>query len=834
MLRDLRHAVRVLLKAKGWTAVVLVSLALGIGANTALFSAVNGLLLKTIPVHDPDGLVRLRWAGENDAARNVDSSGYTARTATGDRVLSSFSYAMFEAMRDANETLAGMFAATSTPRLNLVIDGRAEIGSGFAASGDYFAVLGVQAAVGRVILPDDDRPNAAPVAMISHRFWERRFGLEADVIGTVIRVGDTPTTIVGVLPVGYTGIERPAGDASDLHFPLSTWRMPGRESRLADAAWWWLPIMGRLQHGVTVAQVQGNLDGVLRATAQRVLATFMDGLTPEQRARARNQDQRAAPRLLVDSGRQGMYDASPRSSRQAVILGVVVVLVLLIVCANVATLLLSRAASRRKEIAVRLSVGATRGRLVRQLVTESVLLSVVGGALAIPVAYAARQLLPFGQTTPFDWRVIGFVTLVSLATGLAFSLVPALRATRLEVAGALKEHSRSMARSRTLLSRTLLVAQVGVSLALLVGAGLFVKTLANLRNVDVGFNPENVMLFQISPTQSGYDPERSLALYDRITADLRGLPGVRSVTLSQLALLSGGAWTSTLYPEGRTDSGLQSHMMTVSPEFFDTMEIPLLSGRSFEPQDRQDAPGVAVVNAAAARELFGTDNPLGRRVGFSQEERSELEIIGVVRDAKYDEVRDAAPPTTFRSAVQSPVVNVTFAVRTIGPPDVLMSAVRDTVRQIDPRLPIMNVSTQAAEIEERFSDERLYAVAYTAFGGLATLLAAIGLFGLASYNVTQRTNEIGIRMALGAEASSVARMVLGESLVLVAIGVVVGIGGVLLAGRLVASLLFELVPTDPLTIAQAAVVLVSVAAFAGYVPARRAARVDPLVALQDE
>lgn len=835
MLKDLRHAVRVLLRAKGWTVVVLVSLAVGIGANTALFSAVNGLLIKTIPVADPDGLVRLRWTGDNDASRNNSAYGYAGTTADGQRVSASFSYPMFEAMRDGNGTLEGLAAATPTQDLNLVIDGQAEIGSGFTATGNYFGLLGIGARVGRALSPADDRPEASPVAMISHPFWERRFGLDPNVIGTVVRVNDTLTTIVGVLPSSFTGAQRPSGEAADVYLPLSNFPDPPVKNRLADATFWWLQLLGRMERGVTPTQVQGNLDGIFRATARSNIDAYLEGLTPEERARSRNQNLSAVPALLADSGRQGVYEASPRSSRQAVILGVVVVLVLLIVCANVATLLLSRAATRRREIAVRLSVGATRGRLVRQLVTESLLLSGLGGALAVPVAYSARQLLPFGQTTPFDWRVFGFVGAISLATGLVFSVAPALRATRVELSGALKEHSRSVAVSRSLLGRALLVAQVAVSLVLLVGAGLFLKTLANLRGVDVGFNPTNVLLFQINPTRSGYTPGQSVALYTRLSDELRALPGVESVSRSRMALLAGGSWTSTLWVDGRTDpEGLNTHMMTVSPEFFDTMEMPLLTGRGFEAQDHPDAPAVAIINETTARDLFGSDSPLGRRVGFSRDERDELEVVGVVRDAKYQDVRNAAPPTAYRSAVQSPLREGWLVVRTTGPPTSLASAARDTVRRIDPQLAVTNVSTQTAEIEERLSDERLYALAYTSFGGLATLLAAVGLFGLASYNVTQRTNEIGIRMALGAQASGVARLILRDSLILVVVGVAAGIAGVLLAGRLVASLLFELAPTDPVTVAQAACVLVGVAAVAAYLPARRAARVDPLTALQEE
>ena len=685
-----------------------------------------------------------------------------------------------------------------------------------------------------MITPDDDRPAAVPVALISHRFWERRFGLDRTVIGTVIRVNDTPTTIVGVLPVSYTGVRRPMGEATDLHLPLATFTEPVFGDRRTDATWWWLQLLGRMRPGVTPAHVQGNLDGLFRAAARQGMDAYLTRLSSDERAQPEHQDLTRVPGLLADSARQGVYDPNPRASRQAGILGVVVLLVLLIVCANVAALLLSRGVTRRREIAVRLAVGASRGRLIRQLVTEGVLLSTVGGALGVPIAYGARQLLPFGQTTPFDWRVFGFVALVSLATGLVCSLVPAMRATGLQPAGALSAQRRGLAPSRTVLSRALVVAQVAVSLALLVGAGLFLKTLANLREVDLGFNPMNVLLFQIDPTPSGYDREQSVALFDRITDRLRGVAGVQSVARSGRTLLAGRNFFNTLYVEGGDGDGLNTQMMRVSPEFFDTMGVPLLAGRVFEPRDRLAAPRVAVINARAARELFGTEDPIGRRVGVSPDARHDVEIVGVVRDARYNRIRDAAPPTTYQPASQGPPVRATFAVRTAIPPSTLVSAVRDTVQRIDPRLAIMNVSTQAAQIEARFSDERLYALAYTAFGGLATLLAAIGLFGLASFAVTQRTTEIGIRMALGAQSSGIARMVLSESLVLVGIGVVAGIATVLIAGQFLASLLYDLAPTDPVTIVQAVVILVSVAAVAGYLPARRASRVDPLVALQHE
>ena len=391
-----------------------------------------------------------------------------------------------------------------------------------------------------------------------------------------------------------------------------------------------------------------------------------------------------------------------------------------------------------------------------------------------------------------------------------------------------------MTLSRSRLSRALIVAQVAVSLALLGGAGLFLKTLANLRGVDVGFNPNQVLLFQMDSTRSGYDPEESVALYARIRDAVRELPGVRSVTMAQTALLGGGVWKSTVHVEGESDSGRTAHMMTVAPGFFDTMEIPLLAGRAFEPRDDGDAPRVAVINAAAATELFGTDDAVGRRFGFQPEERGEIEVVGIVRDTRYEDLRGTAPPTVFRSAVQSPLRSATFAVRTAGPPNALTPAVRESIRQIDPRLPIMNVTTQSAAVEERLSDERLVAVAYASFGGLATLLAAIGLFGLASFTVTRRTGEFGVRMALGAPSTGIAWMVLRESLVLVAAGVAAGVGAVLLAGPLVASMIHGLAPTDPVTIVQAAALLAGIAAAAAWFPARRAARVDPLTALRNE
>ena len=565
--------------------------------------------------------------------------------------------------------------------------------------------------------------------------------------------------------------------------------------------------------------------------------SYLEGLSPEQRTMERNQDRDAVPGLYVSSGNRGIYDPGSSSSRSAAILGSVVVLVLLIVCANVANLLLSRATARHKEISVRMAMGATRMRLVQQLLTEGVLLSVIGGMLGLLVAYWGRQSLPQGQTAPFDWRVFAFVALLSIATGVIFSLIPALRATRLDVASSLKENSRSVAGSKTRLSKALLVLQVAVSLVLLIGAGLFLNTLRNLRNAEVGFNPSNILLFRVDPRLNGYEDERMAALYQQMQDTLQAIPGVRSVSLTRTAFLSGSTSTSGVYAQGRErieDVSNSAHMMTVAPEFFGTLEIPLLAGRIFDDRDSQDASMLAVINDAAAKHFFNGENPLGLRFGFQRENDGDIAVIGVVRDVKYSNVRDPEPPTVYLPYLQRTFSSMTFELKTASDPQTMVPTVRETGRGIDPNMPLMNVSTQAEQIERRFSQERFFALSYSLFGGLALVLASIGLFGLASYNVVRRTNEIGVRMALGAEAGDVMRMVLGESLILVAIGVAVGLATALAAGRLISSLLFGLAPTDGYTVVAATLVMILVSAFAGYLPARRASRVDPMVALQYE
>jgi predicted permease len=833
-----------LLQSKGWTSVVLVSLALGIGANTALFSAINGLLLKKLPVRDPDALVRLRYAGPNQVRTDIQIYGYTAPDARGRSIEPSFSYAMYQQFRADNRTMSDLFACAPLGRVNVVVNGQGDIATGFVSSGNYYQALGVTARLGRTITPDDDRPSAAPVVVISHKYWISRFGGSPNVVGTPANVNNVPVTIVGVLPPEFSGVEQAVGDAPDVSLPLAlepqfNAGLNAPPSRLSQPAFWWLEVMGRLNPASTAAQVQGNLAGVFQATARAGFDSYLASASPEERTRSSVQDHAQVPDLLVDSGSRGIYDVNTTDLRAVTVLTAVVALVLLIVCANVANLLLSRATGRQKELSVRLALGATRARLVRQLLTESVLLAAIGGALGVLVGRWGQQLLPGtpGQMSPLDWRVLAFVIAVTAVTGVVFGIAPALRATRADVSGALKETSRSVSASRSVLGRSLVVAQVALSLVLLVGAGLFLRTLQNLRSVDVGFNPRNVLLFRVNPVLNRYDGKKSSLLYEQIGERLRAVAGVRSVSWSNNSLMSGRRLSGGMFIQGRTYASGQRDVIygvNVSPTFFETMEIPLVAGRGLTPRDNEGAPRVVVINEAAARKYFPNESPIGRRIGGTAEGSGGQEIVGVLRDAKYNAVRDAAVPTRYGPFAQGFQGTATFEVRTVGDPLAVVGAVRDAVRQVDPTLPLTNVMTQLEEVEGRFQQERVFAQAYTLFSALALLVASVGLFGVMSYSVARRTNEIGIRMTLGARASDVMGLVMRESMMLVVAGVALGLAGAMAASRLVSNLLFGLTPSDPMATAGAVTVMLLVSALAGYLPARRASRVDPMVALRCE
>jgi predicted permease len=840
LVRDLHLAVRVLLGNKAWTLVVLLSLALGIGANTALFTAVNGLLLQTVSVREPERLVRFNHAGRNDMVRNSNDYGYSGTSGTRN-VRSTFSFPMIQQLRAANTTLTGLAAGVPMGSLNVLVDGDAQLATGYQATGNYFAVIGVPAVVGRVFGEADDRPTAPPVAVISHAYWRKRFSGEPSAIGRVVSINGQMVTIVGVTPADFGGIERLGADAPDVTVPLAfdaLFAPPVRVEtpRMQQPTYWWLQLVGRLKPGVSIERARANFATVFQRTAIAGMAEYQSLLTPDQKALSTNRQRgTAVPELLINPAAHGYYDVLPQTRRSAGFLSAVVLIVLLIVCANIASLLLTRATARSREISVRLSMGATRGRLIRQLLTESILLSSLGGALGGLLAYWLRALLPFGQKAPLDWRVFGFLAGVSMLTGIAFGLLPALRATRVDLAGAMKESSRSVTGSRTVLSKGLVVLQIAMSLVLLVGAGLFLRTLENLKRVDVGFDSRNLLVFNVNPRINGYDVARSSRLFGQVLERMASVPGVRSAALTRAPLLSATTFMDATWKHGQPSQAPAvetMYKMDVSPAFFATMGIPVLRGRTFADRDGPTGPKVAILNEAAARQLFPEGDVLGRRIGESFEKSGEFEVVGVVRDTKYASVRDPGPPTMYRSVWQSTQRNLHVILRTAGEPLAMSETVRAAMREIDPTVPVQEFTSQSEHISQRFAQERLFARAYAAFGALAVLLACIGLFGLMSYNVARRTSEIGVRMALGAQRRTVVGMVMSESIRLVALGLALGLAAVLWAGRLVQPVVYGLSPSDPLTIGGAVALIAVVTAFAGSVPARRASSINPIEALR--
>jgi len=846
MLRDIRHGFRVLMEAKGWTAVVVLSLAVGIGANAAIFTAVNGLLLRTLPVRDPDSLVRLRWAGKNEMSNNSSDYGMASPLPTGEPVRTTFSYPMIELLRSANQTLSDIAATVPRASLTVTIDGRAETVSGLMTTGNYYEMLGVAARVGRTLTPADDQTSAPAVAMLSHGYWQSRFGGDTGVIGRSLRINGVLVTIVGVADPEFTGTQRLTGQLQNVLLPLRLETQIGSDGpRLSDATNWWVQAIGRLKPGIQLDQVRGNLEGVFQSQARAGLDAHLASLPPEERAMTRNQNRTAVPRLLVEPGNRGVYDLNPNQARSLDILATIVGLVLLLVCANVANLMLSRVSSRQKELSIRLSIGATRARLIRQLLTESVLLSTMGGAAGFFIARWGQELLPapVGTSAPPDWRVVAFTVGVTVIAGVVFGIVPALRGTKMEVGTALKESSRSVAGSNAALSRGLLVMQVSISLVLLVGAGLFLKTLDNLRSVDIGWDPRNLVFVRVDAEGSQLDDQRKFRYFQEGIDRLKAIPGVRSVTVSRPTLMSGGVNGTAMYVAGRVyPKGRDSYVegrdsinrVVVGLDYFDTMGIPLVAGRVFTERDGQKAPGVAIINEAAARKFFPNENPLGRRFGTSLDDDPDIEIVGVLRDVRYNDLRQAPPATMYMPHLQDNPEDLAFTIRTAGDPADLMSAFRTAASNADPSVPVITVQTQLSTLEQRYAQEKVLAQAYALFGSIALFVAAIGLFGLMSYNVSRRTREIGIRVAMGAQSKEVLGMVLRESMLLVAVGMTIGLAAALAAGRLVASQLFGLEPTDPATVGLAVTVMLVVSAAAGYLPARRAARVDPMIALRYE
>jgi len=863
MFQDLRYGLRMLLKHKGFTIVAVLSLALGIGANTAIFSVVDAVLLRTLPVKEPERLVLFEWEA-GTAFRTSGMRGSGRPRAAGLRGASMFRYDIIEKMRQAraaatDDPLSDFFAFAPIFGLTAVANEQAEDINGQFVSGGYYAGLGVQPILGRAITDADDNAAAPPVAVLTHQYWQERFAANPNVIGQQLKLNQNPFTIIGVTPPAFIGSlqvsSRPAVMVPLAFEPL----LLGERSGMARAGKpdvWWINLMGRLKPGVRLEQARDSLNGVFQAMALEVMPP------PRRDNEPAKLDPKDYPRLIARSGSQGLMES--RQNYSATIYGLfgVVALVLLIACANVANLLLARASLRGPEISVRLAVGAGRWRLIRQLLTESVLLAALGGALGVLFAFWGKSalvaltdrdtgFLPEKIDPGLNWRVLAFTLAVSLLTGILFGLAPAWRATNLDLTTAIKQGRRSTgAVSR--LSQGLVVLQVALSLLLLVGAGLFIRTLYNLQRVNLGFNQENLLLFALNPLQGGYKDERLAQFYQQLSARLDNLPGVRAATFGAVPLIAHFGWNDRVLLPGETEKTAGEHIanrQAARENYFTTMEIPLLRGRGFTAQDDQGAPKVAIVNQTFSRRFFPNDDALGKRVKGG-DSSPEIEIVGVVADTKYNSQRNEIEPLLYTPWRQE---NITFgatyfALRAAGEPTALVSAVRQAVRELDSNLPVTEISSQEARSQRSLGQERLYARLLSFFGALALILAAIGLSGVLAYSVAQRTNEIGIRMALGARAADVLRLVIWQGMRLVLLGLVVGAAcgyGLkrLLATqyfaprswqRQMANQLYGVEGTDPLTFAIIAALLAVVALAACWLPARKAAQVDPLAALRHE
>jgi putative ABC transport system permease protein len=836
LVQDLRYGLRMLLKNRGFTAVAVLTLALGIGANTAIFSLINVVMLRMLPVREPE---RLALFAE------VDTRG----------TWESFSYPLYERFLAHQGSFTGICAATSEGRMRMTVSAP---GGGSATepartekvSGNFFSVLGVNAVLGRTLTPADDRPgDPQPVVVISHGFWQRRFGRETAVVGKNILLNDVTFTIVGVAPPGFFGFE--VGSSPDVWLPLQMHPQVSTgpfKTALKEPGFGWLQLMGRLQPGASLEAARAEMDVVYQRRLAESAAAHGSKWSEEERRK------HFARKVVLQSGATGWTELRKNFRQPLFLLMGAVGLVLLIACANVANLSLAQAASRQKELALRLAIGAGRGRLFRQLLTESFLLAGLGGTLGtffalwgteLLLTYLPRRPDPVLLQVGPDGRVFAFTLGVSVLTGLLFGLAPALRNARLDLTAALKEQTGGTSASRLKINKILVITQVALSLFLLAGAGLFVRSLQKLKSIDTGFTRENLLQFGLDSGQ-GYDVTRLVLLYRRTLERLESLPGVRAASFTSIPLLTGSGWSDVFVPEGyapQPNEKLNFHGMRVGPRFFETMGIPLLLGRDFTPRDTRpagkqaepSAPSVAVINQSLARRFFGTDNPLGRRFTLSSRAQEPIEIVGVVTDAKYRNLRDLAPPTFYVPFFQRPNEwRVTFEVRTLGDPSSLVAALPPLLREIDPRLQVLGSDTMEQMVDESLLQERILAQLAGFFSVSALLLSALGLYGVLAYGVACRRREIGIRLAVGAKRHEVIVLVIKQGLKLVCVGALIGLSAALAVLRVVKSLLYEVAPTDPPTFAGVTLLLALVALLACWLPARRAARIDPMVTLRCE
>ncbi len=884
--RDLRFACRTLAKSPGFTAVAVLTLALGIGANTAIFSVLDAVLLRSLPVNNPQQLVILSWtARHRPRYRGHSDYGDCARGQAGRDC--SFSVPLFEAIRAQTNVFSRMAAIAGPLDIDFSGNGPARMARGTYVSGDFFSTLGVNTIIGRPLEGSDDSSSAPAVIVLSYAYWQRAFGGDRSVIGRTVRLNNVPATIIGVADPHFTNLT--PGKTQDFFMPLalcsrvkSEWW--GNGNRIADPAAWWVLILGRLRLGVSIGQAKAAATTIFRNE-------LLHGAKPLSTAAD-------APTITVLRARDGLDGETSQIAPILFLLTFAVGFILLIACANLAGLMLARSSTRQKEMSIRLALGAGRARLIRQLLTESVLLSLMGGALGMLVAvwgvHAITALFSssYEQAFPFaigaDWRVLVFALATTLITGVLFGVAPAVRGTRVDLTPALKESASSVpggtASTRRLLplGDALVIAQVTLSVVVLVGAGLFVRTLHNLHSLNPGFDTHNILLFTIDPAIAGYSDQQTQQLYGNLQQRFAALPGVMSVSYSEDALLDGGWSANDFHLDGAPPkSTINPATLTVGLNFFSTMHVPILAGRTFTRGDfaaaaatraarkaagapavprvssvspsvsssartpesaaeiyAHSAPVPVLINEMFAQKFFPNQNPVGKHIGDAQNIDGEAQhpspgysIIGVAGDTRYAQLRRNILPMIFLPLVSN---SAYFELRTAANPTALVKPVRQIMSRTGDNLPLANVRTQAEQIDQTLYQERLMSQLSSFFAALALVLACIGLYGLLAYEVARRTREIGIRMALGAGKREVLKMVLSQGIKLALIGVAIGIGSAFGLTRFLSSLLYRVKPTDPLTIIAVALVLAGVALLASYIPARRATKVDPMVALRYE
>ncbi|HUB77585.1 MAG TPA: ABC transporter permease [Bryobacteraceae bacterium] len=834
--RDLRFGARVLRKTPGFTAIAVLSLAIGIGANTAVFTLLDTVLLRMLPVRNPEQLVVARWGTHADL--DISATWATGGQADGIQTRNVFSWPIFLQMRAHSHELFDVMGFSPLGPVNVAVNGQALQAGAMVVSGNYFQALGVGTILGRAISDDADTTDGLPSAVISYRFWERTFGLDPGAVGKTLYLNGQPCVVIGVTPKSFFGVS--AGGFMrtpnlDLVLPVR-WRDRLEGFGGLPVSWFggemfWIQTMGRLHAGREAA-----------ARAE-LAALFAANLEPDDKRELGSE----VPRVFLDSGSQGLEALRRTYHKPLWILMAVVGLTLLMACANLGGLLLARAGARQKEIMLRLAVGASRGRLVRQLLVEGALLSLAGMAAGLAMAWwgvRALQALVASGASPIpievapDTRVLGFTAAVSAIATFLFALAPALRATRVDVGSGLKEDAPVSPGPRRMgTGRVLLALQVAVALVLLAGATLFTRSLLKLRSLPLGFDPHQVTLFNVAPGKNGYDAVRGNQLYARLWERLRQIRGVTSVSLSTSRLLGGYVSNGGILVDSRSKTPAPSDFNFVGADFLKTMGIPVVLGRGIEERDIASASQVAVINEMLARSAFGEGSPVGRRFRWEFGKAADIEVIGVAKDAKYARLRGDNPPTLYVPYTQRPFgwpPEVTFEVRSAAGKAETTAGIRRAVSEIDRMLPITNLETQEAQIDDSLAQEHLFATLVSLFSGITLALACVGLYGSVAYAVTRRTRELGVRMALGANRTAVFRMLLAQVAITVAAGLAVGLPATWMLTRIVESQLYGISAHDPASIAMACAGVALVAMFAALLPARRAMRIDPVRALRYE